>query len=136
MENRRRIGVGHRKLRPRDQSRVLGRGQRRTLDGRPAPGRQPLHRIDHRHRCRHRQNRMIYIPVNENLCATIAATTIEYKAGSLYTGATTALSVAPGADHVGEVQAWNVDTGKKVWTHTYTNTPNWGPMLATAGGLV
>jgi alcohol dehydrogenase (cytochrome c) len=23
----------------------------------------------------------------------------------------------PGADHVGEVQAWNVDTGEKVWTH-------------------
>ena len=44
--------------------------------------------------------------------------------------------VAPGADHIGEVQAWNVDTGKRVWTHTYTDSQNWGPMLATGGGLV
>ena len=82
------------------------------------------------------QTRMIYIPVNENLCAAITAQQVDYKPGGLYTGATSALMAAPGADHVGEVQAWNVDTGKKVWTHTYTNTPNWGPMLATAGGLV
>ena len=45
-------------------------------------------------------------------------------------------SVVPGADHFGEVQAWNVDTGQRVWTHAYTKSPNWGPMLATAGGLV
>ena len=50
--------------------------------------------------------------------------------------AISALKAQPGADHVGEVQAWNVDTGKRVWTHKYTNTPNWGPMLATAGDLV
>ena len=45
-------------------------------------------------------------------------------------------SIAPGADHIGEVQAWNVDTGKRVWTHQYKTSPNWGPMLATAGGVV
>ena len=44
--------------------------------------------------------------------------------------------MAPGADHVGEVQAWNVDTGQRVWTHAYQKSPNWGPMLATGGGLV
>jgi alcohol dehydrogenase (cytochrome c) len=44
--------------------------------------------------------------------------------------------LAPGADHVGEVQAWNVDTGMRVWTHAYAKTPNWGSMLTTAGGLV
>ena len=43
---------------------------------------------------------------------------------------------APGADHFGEVQAWNVDTGQRVWTHNYAKSPNWGAMLATAGGLV
>ena len=42
----------------------------------------------------------------------------------------------PGADHFGEVQAWNVDTGTRVWTHTYETSTNWGPMLATGGGLV
>ena len=43
---------------------------------------------------------------------------------------------AEGADHFGEVQAWNVDTGQRVWTHNYAKSPNWGGMLATAGGLV
>jgi hypothetical protein len=37
---------------------------------------------------------------------------------------------------VGEVQAWNVDTGEKVWTHKYEKSPNWGAMLVTAGGVV
>ncbi len=44
--------------------------------------------------------------------------------------------MAPGADHFGEVQAWNVDTGQRVWTHNYRQSSNWGSMLATAGGLV
>ena len=33
-----------------------------------------------------------------------------------------------------EVQAWNVDTGQRVWMHDYEVSPNWGSMLATAGG--
>ena len=45
-------------------------------------------------------------------------------------------STVPGADHFGEVQAWNVDTGQKAWTHNYAKTPNWGSMLTTGGGLV
>jgi alcohol dehydrogenase (cytochrome c) len=80
--------------------------------------------------------RMIYIPANENLCATIVGRPVEYAPPASYIGATTNLLLAPGADHIGEVQAWNVDTGKRVWTHTYANSPNWGPMLTTAGGLV
>ena len=83
------------------------------------------------------KTRMIYIPANENLCATIdRARRSTYTPGERFTGATTTLSIAPGADHIGEVQAWNVDTGKRVWTHTYAKSPNWGPMLATGGGLV
>ena len=42
----------------------------------------------------------------------------------------------PASDHIGEVQAWNVDTGKRVWTHTYQDSQNWGPMVATGGWLV
>jgi len=80
--------------------------------------------------------RMVYIPANENLCATIAGRTVEYSPPASYVGAVTNLLITPGADHIGEVQAWNVDTGKRVWTHTYANSPNWGPMLATGGGVV
>src|SRR6266700_2980132 len=80
--------------------------------------------------------RMSYIPANENLCMTSVGREIEYVPGRSFTGATTNFSIAPGADHIGEVQAWNVDTGRRVWTHTYANSQNWGPTLATGGGLV
>ena len=45
------------------------------------------------------------------------------------------MKMVAGADHIGELQAWDLDTGKKVWT---TNLPsfNWGPVLATGGGLL
>ena len=61
---------------------------------------------------------------------------ITYEAGRTYSGAISTLMVAPDADHIGEVQAWRVDTGKRVWTHTFAQSANWGPMLATGGGLV
>jgi alcohol dehydrogenase (cytochrome c) len=82
------------------------------------------------------KTRMIYIPANENLCETMTGDKANYKPGERFVGATYTFSVVPGADHIGEVQAWNVDTGKRVWTHKYANSPNWGPMLATGGGLV
>ena len=86
------------------------------------------------------KTRMIYVPANENLCAaSMGAEVVEYTPGRGYTGTQVTnpgFMVAPGADHVGEVQAWNVDTGQRVWTHNYANSPNWGAMLVTAGGVV
>jgi len=76
------------------------------------------------------------MPANENLCGQIVGRPVVYAAGKGYTGATNALLIAPGADHIGEVQAWNVDTGKRAWTHNFAGSANWGPMLATGGGLV
>jgi alcohol dehydrogenase (cytochrome c) len=80
--------------------------------------------------------RMIYIPANENLCTRMIGKPVSYTAGRSFTGATSTLLLAEGADHIGEVQAWHVDTGKRVWTHTFASSANWGPMLATGGGLV
>ena len=82
------------------------------------------------------KTRMIYIPANENLCGTLVGRPATYTPGSSYTGATSTLYLAPGATHIGEVQAWHVDTGQRAWTHTYGPSANWGPMLATGGGLV
>jgi alcohol dehydrogenase (cytochrome c) len=82
------------------------------------------------------KTRLLYIPANENLCTELNAKVIKYEAGAPYTGVTTnVLRIRAGADHVGEVQAWNLDTGKKVWT-TKLPTENWGPVLVTAGDLV
>jgi alcohol dehydrogenase (cytochrome c) len=82
------------------------------------------------------KTRMIYIPANENLCSTIIGRKVDYVPGRSYTGATANLYIAPGAKHIGEVQAWNVDTGKRVWTQTFAKSANWGPILTTGGGLV
>jgi alcohol dehydrogenase (cytochrome c) len=84
------------------------------------------------------KTRMVYIPANENLCEMMEVkSTPKYVAGQRYVyDGDRVLTVASGADHIGEVQAWNVDTGKRVWTHTYGMSQNWGPVLATGGGLV
>jgi alcohol dehydrogenase (cytochrome c) len=88
------------------------------------------------------ETRMIYIPANNNLCGELTgADDVTYTAGRGFTGtARGGAAIGPparsGTEHVGEVQAWNVDTGELVWTHTYPRSPNWGGMLVTAGGVV
>ncbi len=84
------------------------------------------------------QTRMMYVPANNNLCSSLMGVPVEYTPGKSFAGVQGGGSfAAPGADHVGgEVQAWHVDTGERVWTHRYARSPNWGSMLTTAGGLV
>jgi alcohol dehydrogenase (cytochrome c) len=84
------------------------------------------------------KTRMIYVPANNNLCGSTTGIEAEYTPGKGYTGAQFGAGILnpAGADHFGEMQAWNVDTGKKVWTYNYTKSPNWGAVLATAGGVV
>ena len=77
----------------------------------------------------------LYIPANNNLCATMAGEEVTYRAGQRYTGAEFELSVAEGADHIGEIQAWDMNSGKQVWAHEF-ELHNWGPILATGGGLI
>jgi alcohol dehydrogenase (cytochrome c) len=83
----------------------------------------------------------IYIPANENLCTHMQGGTVfDYRPGANFTrgtqGDSSDIYLADGADHIGEVQAWDLSTGKKVWTHTFPDSQNWGPLLATGGGLV
>lgn len=84
------------------------------------------------------KTRMIYIPANNNICASnMGAANMQYTAGKAFVGVQGSQPfTVPGADHFGEVQAWNVDTGQRAWTHNYVKTPNWGSMLTTGGGLV
>lgn len=83
------------------------------------------------------KTRMIYIPANNNMCSSNMGAKVQYTPGKGFVGITGSHPfTVPGADHFGEVQAWNVDTGQNVWTHKYAKSPNWGSMLATAGGLV
>ena len=82
------------------------------------------------------QTGYLYIPANENLCSTMVGTEVEYRPGAGYTGASAQTFVADGADHLGEIQAWDLSTGEKVWTHEFAESQNWGPILATGGGLI
>lgn len=82
------------------------------------------------------KTRMIYASTQENICAVMIGRTIQTSTGLTRAATTNRMYIAPGADHLSEVQAWNVDTGKKVWSHHFATSPNWGPMMTTGGGLV
>ena len=82
------------------------------------------------------QTGYLYIPANENLCSTMVGEAIEYEPGRGFTGASSQVFVVDGADHLGELQAWNLATGEQVWTHEFAASQNWGPILTTGGGLV
>jgi alcohol dehydrogenase (cytochrome c) len=82
------------------------------------------------------KTRLVYIPTQENICAVMVARLMETPSGGRRAATTNQMYIAPGADHISEVQAWNVDTGKKAWSHNFKDSPNWGPILTTGGGLV
>ncbi|HKA41116.1 MAG TPA: PQQ-dependent dehydrogenase, methanol/ethanol family [Burkholderiales bacterium] len=86
------------------------------------------------------KTRLLYVPAQENLCSTLKSDEKrpEYEAGKRFVGtdaAATRVFRRAGANHIGELQAWNLETGEKVWTFEYPHI-NWGPVLTTGGGLV
>ncbi|WP_448044252.1 PQQ-dependent dehydrogenase, methanol/ethanol family [Bradyrhizobium liaoningense] len=86
---------------------------------------------------------LIYTPANDNLCSELpAAEPTVYKKGDLYIGYPLEGvlnnirwkdGVAPSS--IGEIQAWDLKAGKKVWTRKFP-TPLWGPLLTTGGNLL
>ena len=83
------------------------------------------------------QTKMLYIPLNANLCSEIVGAAVTYEAGRAYTGTSkNDLIVRQGADHIGEIQAWDLSTGKLVWQKNHAKSSNWGGMLTTGGGLL
>ncbi len=82
------------------------------------------------------QTGYLYIPANENLCSTIVGREVEYVPGRAFTGATSRVFVVDAAEHLGELQAWDLSTGEQVWTHEFAESQNWGPIMTTGGGLV
>ena len=82
------------------------------------------------------QTGYLYIPANENLCSTIVGREVEYVPGRAFTGASSQVFVVNDAEHLGELQAWDLATGEQVWTHEFAESQNWGPIMTTGGGLV
>jgi alcohol dehydrogenase (cytochrome c) len=82
---------------------------------------------------------LLYIPANDNHCGSLEGQEQEYIAGLWWTGVAIpdiGFTVDPNADHYGELQAWNVNSREEVWTKTYPDSMNWGPVLTTGGNLV
>ena len=80
----------------------------------------------------------LYIPANENLCGSLLGAEQKYEPGKLWLGTEIkdiGLSLVQNTGHIGEIQAWDMNTGQKVWTRTF-ESHNWGPVLTTGGGLV
>lgn len=86
---------------------------------------------------------LFYIPANNNLCAELpAAEPTKYKKGDLYIGypiegVLGSLRYRDGKapSTIGEIQAWDLKTGKQAWTHKFP-TFTWGPLLTTGGNLL
>jgi alcohol dehydrogenase (cytochrome c) len=85
------------------------------------------------------RTRLLYIPANDNVCAHIIGEEVEYREGRPFIGSDREnfrlVLTDDSEDYIGELQAWNVDTGKKVWSKTF-QSHNWGPVLATGGDLI
>src|SRR5690606_27839988 len=82
------------------------------------------------------QTGYLYIPANDNYCTTMAGTATEYRPGQGFTGVSgLEASIVEGAEYIGELQAWDMNSGEKVWSQPF-DLALWGPVLATGGGLV
>ncbi len=78
----------------------------------------------------------LYIPANDNYCTTMAGQETEYRPGQGFTGITgLTANIMDGAEHIGEIQAWDMATGERVWTQRF-DLAHWGPILSTSGGLI
>jgi alcohol dehydrogenase (cytochrome c) len=83
--------------------------------------------------------RMVYIPANDNHCHEMEGKIQEYVPGQWWTGIDIPdihFIIDKDAGYLGELQAWNVDTGEKVWSQTHPTSMNWGSVLTTASDLI
>lgn len=78
----------------------------------------------------------LFISVNENHCGAMEGAPVEYEPGVLYLGSGLEMTPTEAAkEHIGAVQAWDIKTLEKKWQVNF-KSPNWGPILSTAGGVV
>jgi alcohol dehydrogenase (cytochrome c) len=81
--------------------------------------------------------KLLYIPANNNMCETLKGEKTTLVVGQLWLGADAAnAKLLPSADHIGELQAWDLTTGKQVWMHPFPKSQLFASTLTTAGDLV
>ena len=86
------------------------------------------------------RSRLLYVPAINNLCSIMEGQPTEYVAGEPFYGATMERVDdqesfrRDGARHVGELQAWDLDAGRRSWTREFPSRI--GSVLATAGDVI
>jgi alcohol dehydrogenase (cytochrome c) len=82
---------------------------------------------------------LVYIPANDNICMTMEGEEAKYEPGRRFTGVpirrNRGMFLREGTDSVGALIAWDPASGKEIWKQAF-DSPNWGPVLTTGGGLV
>jgi alcohol dehydrogenase (cytochrome c) len=82
---------------------------------------------------------LVYIPSNENHCNTLEGKVEERVPGQWWTGVAIPdfhFAVDTKAAFFGQLQAYDVNTGQRVWHDLYSSSMMWGSPLTTAGGLI
>jgi alcohol dehydrogenase (cytochrome c) len=80
------------------------------------------------------QTGLLYVPATNNYCSAMEGYAVEYRAGHSFTGARVESFRRDGTDYIGELQAWDLDSGRRVWTRNFPSPA--GSVLATGGNLV
>lgn len=88
------------------------------------------------------ETKLLYVPANVGMCGYLPQGEVpKWKENSPYIGfpldaVLNSITIPKGTTHLGELQAWDLSTHKLVWKHEFDKSFMWGPVTATAGGLV
>jgi len=88
------------------------------------------------------QTKLLYVPANNNICGFLPTGEVPkreatgfyvgYEVESIFGSVRTGLGAL---DHLGELQAWDLNTGRLVWQHNF-KTIFFAPLLVTGGDIV
>jgi alcohol dehydrogenase (cytochrome c) len=80
---------------------------------------------------------LLFIPAQNNMCGEMIGEKVPRVEGQVWLGAQIpSLKLLPQGDHIGELQAWDLQTGKQAWMHPFPKSQLFASTLATAGDLV
>jgi alcohol dehydrogenase (cytochrome c) len=81
--------------------------------------------------------KLLYIPANNNMCEVMKGEKQQLVVGQLWLGANLdSMKLIPEVDHIGELQAWDMTTGKQAWVHKFPKSQLFTSVLTTGGDLV
>ena len=80
------------------------------------------------------RTRLLYIQATVGYCSRMEGRAVAYRPGRSFTGADLDTRPREGVRHHGQLQAWDLDTGERIWVRVFRSPT--GSVLATGGDLV